>query len=668
MRWILLSTLLIAPVAAQPASAADYEQAIDRSILWRSEGAYAHALPPEFLRNWQRDLIYGYDVDHIDLELAVDMSASTIDGAGTLTVTITEEGVTALPVDLHEALAVDRVTVDGIDRPYSRTADQVNITLAAAPEVGAQLEIMIEYSGTPEEVGNKSMKFTTWYGRPVMYTLSTPYSSAGGTVIPISHYWRPCKDVPDDKSTFSLTATVPDEMLACSNGLMTSNVDNGNGTRTVIWEHDVQVAPYLITVGAAEYDTLEEEYVGPEGTADIQHFVYPERYTQAVESFNITVPAMEFLASIFGEYPFIGEKYGMFSIQGATAVEEQTMTAYPANLIDGQHNYDWILVHELAHQWWGDCVTVADWAHVWLAEGFASYTEALWWEHLYGAAGLVGYMNDMDAGPYAGTIVDPPYIWNAIVYDKGAWILHMLRNILGEEAFFAFVLDYRATHEFGNVVTEDLIAVAENHFRADLDWFFGPWLYHEGRPAYEYSSTVHGTGPYTVNLLVTQVQSEAYPTYTMPIDVSLNTAGGELTYVIWDSLRVQAFQFVTDDAPTNVHLDPDHWVLADFTGVPASAPPPSVTPPAPVVSRPNPFAERTSVSFALTRPGTVALRVFDVDGRMVRTLTRGHHGAGEHRLDWDGRDDRGQRLPAGRYFIQLVGPEGIQRRAAVLLR
>jgi aminopeptidase N len=676
-----IDSLLIAAVALlgtllSPVASADTDLP-DRSLLWRWEEALDRVVPPQLLQEWQQawwPLLddYGYDVDDYDLEIDIDLSTQLIDAAATMTVTVSAAGQTEFAIDLDDDLTVTRVMVDGFDRAYAQTPDQLLVTLPVSPPPGTQLAIRIEYGGRPAEVGNKSMRFRSHGGVPLVYTLSTPYSTASTTVIPISHYWRPCKDVPDDKSTFSAAITVPDTMLACSNGLLTSNVLNGNGTRTMTWEHDYPVAPYLIALAATNYVTLDTTYVGPGGTAAIQHFVWPEHVVQATESFNITVPAMEFFATVFGEYPFIGEKYGMFETPPGPAVEEQTVVAYPSVLINGGHTYDWILVHELAHMWWGDCVTCASWEHVWLNEGFASYSEALWWEHLYGPAGLRSYMIGMDSGPYAGTVYDPPYIWHAIVYDKGAWIVHMLRRILGEAAFFQLLLDYRAAYEFDNVTTEEFIAVAETAYGGDLSWYFEPWLYHEGRPDYEYWWHAQGgpaPQPYTVHLAVEQVQSASQPVYTMPIDVRIITTSGSETYTVWDSLRTQTFELPVANEPFIVVLDPDAWVLADFTQVTTGL---AESPGAPATylaqNRPNPFNPHTTIEFGLGRAGTVALRIFDVQGRMVRSLVRGELPAGEHSVTWDGTNDAGVALPSGLYFYRLVGPAGVREQRMVLLR
>jgi aminopeptidase N len=647
----------------------------DRSLLWLSEEAIGHVLSPDMRTYADRHrLEHGYDVDDYHLDIAIDLDLEVIDATAVMSVTVTEAGRTQFPVDLDQALSVTRVTVNGIDRAFLQTPDQVLIDLPTAPPTGAELVFLLEYQGTPPEVGNKSMRFRSHLGVPLVYTLSTPYSNSSSTVIPISHYWRACKDVPDDKSTFSAAITVPDDMLACSNGLLISNVDNGNGTRTCTWQHDYPVAPYLVALGATNYVTIDETYSGPGGTAAVQHFVWPEDLADALESFNITVPAMEFFAGVYGEYPFIGEKYGMFETTSGPAVEEQTVVAYPNGLVNGGHNYDWILVHELAHMWWGDCVTCESWEHVWLNEGFASYSEALWWEHLYGASGLRSYMIAMDQGPYSGTIYDPPYVWHSIVYDKGGWVLHMLRHILGEAAFFQFVTDYRAAHEYGNAATDDLVAVAETVYGGDLDWFFEPWLYHTGRPTYEYWwHHTAGPGPdrSTVHLAIEQTQSTSYPTYTMPIDVVVLTSTGTERHVVWDSLRVQTFAIEVDGEPIAVSPDPDRWVLASFQQVTVGAEPAAPAPAERMTlaqNHPNPFNPATEIHFTLARPGVIALRVFDVHGRLVRTLARGMRPAGEYAVRWDGDNEQGGAVASGTYFYRLVGPGGVEERRMVLAR
>jgi aminopeptidase N len=641
----------------------------DRSMLWKADEAFSHLVGPDLAgRAALDDTTYGYDVVHMALDLLVDTGADTIGGQAAMTVVVTGAALDEILIDLTDSLKVGEARVNGLPVVHAHGGDIVSLPVTPPAVLGDSLAVQVTYSGHPPDVGNKGMKFQERRGLPHVYVLSTPYSTPGITVIPMSSYWRPCKDVPNDKSTFSLNLTVDEALVGCSNGVMTGNVDNGDGTRTFTWEHDYAVAPYLVALGVSDYSTIEDTYTGSGDSTLVQHFVFPDLLADAVESFNITVPAIEFLASIYGEYPFLGEKFGHFTIDAGVAVEEQTLVAYPEVCVDGAHYYDWLLVHELAHQWWGDCITCNDWKEVWLNEGFASYSEALWKEHTGGKPAYRLYMDAMDNGPYSGTIYDPPYVWSSIVYDKGAWVLHMLRWIMRDEGFFQMLLDYRAAHEYSNVVTADLVSIAEAVYGGDLSWFFDAWIYHEGRPDYEYWWEYSGTGPYTVNVYVRQVQSSSYPTYKMPLRLRVDTTGPSEGFTVWDSLRTQAFVVSVPNEPTGVVCDPKHKILGAFTEVSGSGAGERACHGTSLEQNvPNPFTSVTVISFETSKPQTIALRVFDIEGRMVRTLERGRVAAGLHRVTWDGNADDGRPVAPGVYFCQLVGPDGVQRRRMVRL-
>lgn len=673
MRPMPIAILALAAASHAPSHATDLP---DRSFLTRSEHALGVTLPADLVEAWQsptqaRGGTYGYDVDHVDLVLAVDFGDQTITATSTLTVTMTEDGRTSIPFDFDDNLTMTGVTVDGAPVLASHVGSTITVPLIPAPDMGTQLDVAISYEGHPQAVGNKSMRFTTHASVPLMYTLSTPYSTSGTTVIPISHYWRPCKDVSDDKSTYSCELTVPDTMTGVSNGLLVGTADNGDGTKTFSWQHDYPVAPYLITIGVTNYVEIQDEYVGPGGSSPVRHYAWPEDLADATSDWSVTVPQLELFAFLFGEYPFIGEKFGNYETTSGPAVEHQTAVSTPNTVVNGLGTYDWLNAHEMAHMWWGDCLTVSDWAHVWLSEGSASYAEALWRESMGGASALHAYMAAVDNGPYAGTVVNPSYVWNAIVYDKGSWILHMLRHILGDSAFLQMLMDYRAAHEYGNVVTDDLQAAVATAYGGDVSWFFDTWVYQEGRPDYlfDWTSTPALTGGATLELSVEQAQSMDYPTYTMPIDVRITTASGTEFVVITNTERVEVFSIPVSDEVLSVELDPDHWILADFTEIVVGVDAPQVTPPTFLApSAPNPFHASTSVRFGLSRDSRVALRVFDASGRLVRTLARGVLGAGEHRVAWDGRDEDGRAVGAGTYFTRLVGPDGVLERRIVLIR
>lgn len=641
----------------------------DRSMLWESREALSHLMPAGPGGDALQDTAYGYDVLHMDLDLFLHVEAGSIAGTATMSIEVEEAGLGEILIDLTDSLVVDSVSVDGLARPFTHSADRISVALGGPAEAGSTLTVAATYHGHPPEVGNKGICFDAQPSAPLVWVLSTPYSNSTESVLQVSRYWRPCKDMPDDKSTFALTITVPDSLVACSNGLMMSNVDNGDGTRTFRWEHDYPVAPYLVAFGVTDYMTIEETYVGSGDSALVQHFVFPYLYSAALEAYNITIPAMEYLASIYGEYPFMGDKFGTFNVNGNVAVEEQTLVALPGGVVDAGHSYDWLFVHELAHMWWGDCVTCRDWKHVWLNEGFASYTEALWAGHTRGAAWFRIYMDGMENPPYPGTVYDPPYVWDRIVYEKAAWIIHMLRWVMGDVGFFQLLLDYRAAHEFSNAATDDLVAAAEALYGSDLDWFFDQWVYEEGEPDYEFWWEYTGTGPYTVYLYVKQVQSLTKPIFKMPLRVRINTAGEVESYTVVDSLRTQGFEFTVAAEPTSVVPDPKNKILGDFTEVsPDASADSGFEGPLMAGSAPNPFTTSTVIRLAFPSAQNASVRIFDVAGRAVRTLADSRFDAGDHSLVWDGTGDAGRPLAAGVYFCRLSAESGRRQSRIVLLR
>jgi aminopeptidase N len=270
---------------------------------------------------------------------------------------------------------------------------------------------------------------------------------------------------------------------------------------------------------------------------------------------------IEFLAMTFGEYPFINEKYGMAQFGWTSgAMEHQTLTSMGYLLVTGDRRYDNIVVHELAHHWFGDAVTLKNWKNIWLNEGFASYCEALWEENQKGKQAYFDYMKDFDYGYFSGTVYAPEgfidnYAVYATVYQKGAWVLHMLRGVVGDTIFFNACRQYFERYKYINAETSDLSSIFEEFYRQKLDWFFDEWVYKgTGRPKYEYSwkfedfQDQKGSGLYTIRLQLKQVQKDDIDVYKMPLRVTINTKFGEKEFIIFDA-REQSFQFTVDSEP-----------------------------------------------------------------------------------------------------------------------
>ena len=268
-------------------------------------------------------------------------------------------------------------------------------------------------------------------------------------------------------------------------------------------------------------------------------------------------------SEIYGEYPFIEEKYGHADCLLGGAMEHQTCTSF------GVWN-DWIYVHELAHQWWGDLVTCDSFHHIWLNEGLASYSEAIWFEALYPDYPASQYMLDHRhyLGPGTVYVEDPEneQIFDGnLSYNKGAWVVHMLRHVLGDSITGETLRTYAAApeHRYGTATTEEFQAICEDVSGMNLDKFFQQWIYEEYYPQYAYGWNQKPIlDGYQINLGIEQIQENTV-LYWMPIDVRITTSSYDTVFVVWDSLQYQTFEFFVDEEPVNVEIDPFNWILKE---------------------------------------------------------------------------------------------------------
>jgi aminopeptidase N len=266
------------------------------------------------------------------------------------------------------------------------------------------------------------------------------------------------------------------------------------------------------------------------------------------------------------------------------AMEHQTMSSMGQNIVSSTSNSgSGVIAHELAHQWWGDLVTMRTWDDIWLNEGFATYSEVLFYERHFGLhpGELMreSYDDGQVLGALGGTVTaentEDPFDDRGAIYTKGAWVLHMMRHLLGDEKFFDALKDYRARHQFGNASTVDLKDAFEREYGGDLDWFFDQWVYSRGRPLYKFSYSVSGAdagGQFSIKVTVKQKQSieirgRAEPVFIMPLDVTIHYRDGSFeTRRILNDARKQKTTFTVSKRPDSVGLDEGGWVLKRLKG------------------------------------------------------------------------------------------------------
>lgn len=668
----LLAAALFAPTAgARPAYLDDRRpDAPDpRSVLWEPKQAAfeklqaALALPPDAARASQDD----YDVYYYDLDIEIDEGPETVAGSVVMRATSTVDGLTTVIMDLYGNMTVDSVKHDGGAASYTHNGDLITVTLNSTVNTAGTFEVEVAYHGAPVD---DALNFSTHgAGYPIISSLSEPSGA---------RQWWPCKDTPADKADSARIAlTVDDALVAVSNGMLRSEVDNG-ATKTYEWFETYPITTYLISVAISDYSSWTDYYTYARGSMPIQNYVYPEHLSYAQEDLNITAQAIGVLAGYYGEYPFVEEKYGHAIFPWGGAMEHQTCTSYGRVLIRGDHYYDWILVHELAHQWWGDWVTCDTWYDIWLNEGFASYSEALWFEDLGGEVDYDDYIEAFDSyGYFNGPIYDPDSTFNRTVYDKGALVLHMLRRVLelgnGTQAHYpidalqAVLATYGAANAYDTALTSEFQAFCEASYGGSLDWFFQPWVYGENRPDYRYSWVASYDGPpYDIMLHVEQVQTNA-GLFTMPIDIEVETVAGDTFLTVWNDEWSQDFFFAVDALPAALSFDPRNWILKYVAQITSDVPDDALTSVALHVPT-NPTGADARLSYSVPEAGRVQLKVYDVAGRLVKTLVDREVAAGVHGVAWGGNDSTGAPAASGVYFCRLSTERGTASRRLVLLR
>lgn len=513
-----------------------------------------------------------FDVLKYYLSLSFDIHDKSINGELIMTAEALSDTLNLIYINLYDNMNVTEVKFGLPDNSksgglssvsFKQENDYIIIDTKDKLRYNNEFIVIIKYSGKPKITGYDSFMFKNIYGNPVVYNLSEP---------DYSPVWWPCKDLPDDKALLDMSLRVPTGLKGVSSGIMTDTVENGDGTTTFNWKNSYPIATYLVSAVVAKLSYWEDTYTSLDGTVvmPLTYYAFPKDSANAYEDWKNTGEMIRFFAKTYGEYPFINEKYGMVQFGWAMgAMEHQTISAMGYTLVTGTNRYEDIVVHELAHQWFGDAVTLKDWKNIWLNEGFATYSEALWKEYKGGKEAYFENMKKTDYGYFSGTVYAPQgYIFSpsvyATVYQKGGWVLHMLRGVVGDSVFFSAVRQYYKKFEYKNAETSDLQAVFEEASGQKLDWFFDQWVYKgTGRPKYEYSwkfEAFPGTDKHTVKINIKQVQSD-YDIYKMPVKIDIMTTLGPKEFTVFNDQRDQTFILTVDATPKEVYIDKDGWIL-----------------------------------------------------------------------------------------------------------
>ncbi len=464
-----------------------------------------------------------------------------------------------IELDFYDNFQIHILQLNGMETEYN--FDDETLIVKSEEVISDSFEVRVVYEGTPKNLGFGSFTFGREEDQHVVYTLNEPVFAST---------WFPCNDTPADKAMINISISNDSGMVSVSNGKLIS-IENKEEKVVYNWSTFYPISTYLITIYSAPYQSFSQQYISSlNDTMSIDYYVLPEKYEDAQHAFSDHPNYISVFSKLFGEYPFLKEKYGVAQIlwnQGA--MESQTIVGIGTNFISGAKFFSDILIHEVAHHWWGNSVTPKSWKDIWLNEGFATYSEALYWEATKGKQALISTMASFRVNDESETLYNPKSkIFSQMIYNKGAWVLHMLRKEIGGTLFFNSLRHYYQKYKYSNADTYDFKEVCEETSQMNLDKFFDQWLFiGKGKIEIEYEWEAKKTNKKNreISISISQTQ-DGYNCYNFPIDILIKEVDGNenlFTYFITSIDTVLNIKIASD--VSSVEFDPGSWLLASFS-------------------------------------------------------------------------------------------------------
>jgi aminopeptidase N len=503
----------------------------------------------------------GVNALHYVFRLVVGDSSDEIEGEATVAVKFEADGIRELSLDLTSAaggkgMTVSEVTATAPIGTFVHDADRLRIPLTSPSTSGSEMTVTVRYRGVPAE----GLRFlANMHGERTIFSENWPHRA---------RQWLPTIDHPYDKATGELIVTAPSHYQVVSNGVLVEEVDLAGDRRRTHWKQSIPIATWLYALGVARFAVHHGGFV--EGVP-LQTWVFPQDAERGVALFEpLTRRSMKFFAERIG--PFSYEKLANVQAAGLRGATEHATSIFYGE--KGVASGDVPVVHEVAHQWWGNSVTERDWDDVWLSEGFATYFTLLFTEHDEGREAFVAGLRESRDGirAFDAKVPDLPVIHrnlgemrrvlNSLVYNKGGWMLHMLRGTIGDEAFWRAMREYYHTYRNQNASTDELRRSVEGVAKRDLAAFFDQWLKRSGMPR------VEGTWRYDaarkrVEIVVSQTQ--AGDPFHFDLDIGVVEKAGAPPRIerVKVTDRRASFSLRSSRPPDSVVLDPNTWLLMD---------------------------------------------------------------------------------------------------------
>jgi len=495
------------------------------------------------------------DVEHYRFSISLNDENNTISGEAAITMRIKEE-VSQVSLDLvtknasGKGMQVSSVSQDGTEVGFSQESD--HLLIKAAAKANDHLTFVVKYSGEPDDgliidrnkFNQRTFFSDNWPNR--------------------AHHWIPCNDHPSDKATVEFLITAPDHYQVVCNGLKVEESNLEQHLRLTHWKEEVAISTKIFALGVADFAV---NYIGNVGCIPIYDWLYPQDKIQGFKDYALTKNILPWYIEHVGPYAY--EKLANIQSKTIFGGVENAGAIFYAEKSVGSPDIESLLAHELAHQWFGDQASETDWPHLWLSEGFATYMTHLYFESKYGTdtlkAGMVkdrkgviklSYKKEVPVVDSTG-ILHPMELLNANSYQKGGWILHMLRRKLGDTTFWQSVRTYYEKYTGGNASTNDLQTIFEATSHQKLDTFFHQWLYTPGQPKL-LINWQYDTRKKQLILKIDQQQSKPF---SFPLVLKL---GDEQVQSFEINQRSQVFTIPMPSKPETIIPDPDVNLLFEY--------------------------------------------------------------------------------------------------------